>query len=139
MSTEILYGGAYDESFSAKTPEEYLLEVTDFGTLDRSSKPIEVVGYRRLEVSERWITSAAERLFESFVESFDDEFGGDDTCFALKDSEEAPAVARVRDALAIAIKEHATVWACEEVSRRTWSPDEIVSVLVAAVLAEGRP
>lgn len=130
----VYYGAEHDERLHFESPEEYVMDAFDGMVKSHSPEDIEealseieidVVAYQRVQVPssqmKMWADSAAEHVAESFsCEYGDPDFGfgaGDDI---LPNLERAFHAATMR-----VLRDHATVWACKEVARRTYGEDEV--------------
>lgn len=144
----LFYGGPDDESFHATSPEEYLADLfgaEHYAALEdavRTRGDVEIVAYRRREVEPEYVRWFADSAWERFVEEFEEEFGGDDSCFQPNPGGK-PADAEARDLLAPIFerlaRKHLVVWQCEEVSRRTWTVDEVRAALGFASTSSAPP
>lgn len=130
--TDIFYGGPDDENFHAKTPEEYLIDKFDGGVLDVALADlidgVEVVEYRRKQVDPQWLQHRADLLLEEFEQRFDEEYSYDDTC-VRGDADIATFNKELTDLLTRHVARNMRVYWCEEVSRRTYTRDEVWAVL----------
>lgn len=133
---QFMYAGEHDETFWAKTPEDYLIDKFDGGVLDEGLAKhidgVEVVQYQRRTVEQKWLADMANSLLDDFNERYSEEFGGeDDDCFQ-PEADDGP----FREQLFKVLETHAArnlrPYQCEEVSRRTYTREE-----VRAILAEG--
>ncbi len=90
--------------------------------------PVTVYGFDRQVVSDEEIESYARRAAETVAEAFDEEYGDPhDTVHAVN-------IHDLADALLPAIKEQigkTTVYSCERVAERVYSPAEVEAVLRA--------
>lgn len=134
---KLFYGGPDDEAFSASSPEEYLQSLfeddprasfEELYEMARRRGDVEVCAYRRRQVEPEMIQWWANDAWDTFVEKFEEEFGGDDSCLrnGVDHSVAKRMLAPVLERLA---KRLLVVWQCEEVSRRTYSVNEVLAVL----------
>jgi len=90
--------------------------------------PITVKAFNRMEVDESWIKRLAGLLTERVAEDFSEDYGGPDGETEFTDAEIARQIERLmpwlRETLSLA-----TVWACEEVGRRTYSAEEVEAIM----------
>lgn len=101
----------------------------DMVALIKARSPIEVEAYERQEVSEDWIKSMAEDLFERFQESFAEDFGDPDGDYPDVDKEGlATAVPLLTTALK-GIVAHANVWHCDKCGSREYSAEEVEAMM----------
>lgn len=134
------FAGPDDESFHATSPEEYLRDKFDGGVLDKALADavdgVVVAEFRRRPVTPEWVSGRAELLLEAFDLAFADEYGGeDDDCYAVhRDGADngAEAERELCAALARHVARNLRPWQCEEVSRRTYTRDEVAVILGSA-------
>lgn len=124
-SDPYFFGGPDDESYTAKTPEEYLENV--YSPHNVPPEGIEVDCYKRKDVTPEWCKSQASFLFNQFQESFEEEFACDDPV-GIEDAEDdfVKATAKLLQRLA---KKHARVYQCEFYSSYLYTPNEIRELL----------
>lgn len=139
--TDIFFGGPDDENFHAKTPAEYIIDKFDGGVLDVALADIVdgvvVVEYRRRQVDHQWLELQAEHLLEAFDEQFSEEHGDDDC--TRGDSDRAPFEVELVDLLRRHADRNLRVYWSEEVSRRTYTRDEVWAMLGEKPASEPAP
>ncbi len=89
-------------------------------------RPVAVMAYNPMKISEKQIESWADNLLESLGETFSDEHGNPDDgpCDAFPDDAE-----EVMRAAVASIIRRSHVWGCEVVGKVTLSPDQIETAM----------
>lgn len=130
------YDACDSEVYTATTPEEAVEAWLDFwmepgcdvAALIREHAPCEVIAYRREVVSDEWIRSEAEWLFDRVSERFEEDFGNPDAdpCHADADLDAC------MPAMMAAVRQLVTrgkVWRCERVATRVLNAEQIEAMM----------
>lgn len=126
--TRYLYGGPEDESFSAKSPEEYIRKAYSEGG-DAEPSSFVVATYKRDTASPEWVREAAEMMVRDFVEHFDERFALDNTTGIDSPQDLKVLIATLTGVLQTYIKATAAIQTCERVTTRTYSSEEIKDII----------
>jgi len=128
------YAGPEDGEFFSCTPEEYLESLFEDVPDDELEAEVRkggdvvvvvVVEYRPWEMQSEWVRSVAGEVWCYVVEEFDAEFGSTHNADeSVRDAVEtlAPVIERL-------VSRHLCPYWCDEVSRRTWTVDEVLAVV----------
>lgn len=98
--------------------------------VERMGGEVTVEGYARDTVPDEWLRALARNLAERVAEDFSDDFGdpdGDDDGFT-KDTIARLATA-IEGVIGPIVRDEGEVWSCSKVASRTYTADEVVSLV----------
>jgi len=112
--------------------EEFLDKVYEHGVgiveSIRRHSPITVYAYARREVTLHWMHGTADELSERFDEVFSEEFGDPDGGSRISKNDLAELARDFESAIGRLVA-NTEVWQCEQVATRTYSAEEVESIL----------
>lgn len=137
-NSALYYDCCDSESYAHETPEgaiAHYLEQDQAPDVDTVAliarhSPIEVTAYVRAEIHPRWPGRMADQMIEGLAEDFGEQYGGrDDGKSGIEEEALKAFGAALEIQIAALVEEHATVWACRAVGKRTYSAAEVEALM----------
>jgi hypothetical protein len=113
------------ESFTAKSPTEAILDYAEEGGV--TDRALTVYAYNCKEVEPGWPEEEAEKLTDTLLEDYDDEYGGDDD--PIIDDDRLTEFRAIASILIKYIVHRNPPSQCEPVGKRIYSPEEVAEIL----------